>query len=675
MSNPLKAATIYPSVAAISAARGPDLPAYAVPLDRPALYQWIVGDQTTADNVETIGHTGGTIGRWRRVCEYDRGADLTDANQTIHVTGDHWRVMPAGTLSTNRTVTLGTTGAVRGSELTITRQDSSANTLAIANGGPGGGTLTTLPASYVSYSKFKFDGTNWVMREFAPVITAEVPDDPTITISPGSNRGAAINGAYDTANATYLLNGVRQTIRLLPGVYDLETAVVPRAGVVLLGSIGTTFTGATSATGYAAMQTAILTPATETFSAILTLDRDAVQTFSGSGALVLALATSGHFDGITKTIIVPAGTASSIILADDLNADGDSFDPAGDFAIVVARAAGRCFTALRALGTLDTTAPTIVSATVDLGVDANALVVVFNEPVYAPSITGLSLSFSSGTPRTLGAVSTGQGTTSLTFDLSGDIGGSDVFSLVVGSTRTLQSLNGPLLGTGTTPVDVNNDDLSAIAGIRLWLRADIGVTTTGGSVSQWNDQSGLANHATQASAGNRPTHVNVDPKHVSFDNTNDFLTGPISLASGGEFTLFVVRRSHADQSDSAGIFDTSNGTGTTNVGYQFLRDFPSLSARLAGANGAVYAEPSVAIRQHTCVYRLTDREIREGGVQVATNATDTTHISLTQYRIGMLFQDVLPPDCDIFELVAYARALTTGEIEQVEGILATRWGL
>lgn len=238
MSNPLRAATVYPSVVAISAARGPDLPAYAVPLDRPALYQWVVGDQTTIDNVETIGHTGGTIGRWRRVAEYDRGADLTDANQTIYVTGDHWRVMPAGTLSTNRTITLGTTGAVRGSEIIVTRMDSSANTLTVVNGGLAAGTLTTLPADYVSYAKFKFDGTNWHLREFAPVITAEDDGNTDFVVGLGSNRGAAINVAMVDATAAYVATGRQQTVRLLAGQYSLETAVVFGSGVRLVGAGG-----------------------------------------------------------------------------------------------------------------------------------------------------------------------------------------------------------------------------------------------------------------------------------------------------------------------------------------------------------------------------------------------------------------------------------------------------
>jgi hypothetical protein len=42
-------------------------------------------------------------------------------------------------------------------------------------------------------------------------------------------------------------------------------------------------------------------------------------------------------------------------------------------------------------------------------------------------------------------------------------------------------------------------------GLKLWLRADAGVTTDQNArISLWEDQSGLANNATQDSSGNPP---------------------------------------------------------------------------------------------------------------------------------------------------------------------------
>jgi hypothetical protein len=96
----------------------------------------------------------------------DKGANLTDAAVTITVSQGKWRVLPAATLTANRIITLGTTGAVAGDQLTITRLDLTAFTLALLNGGAGAGTLLTLPVSKLGCATVQFDGTNWALRSF-----------------------------------------------------------------------------------------------------------------------------------------------------------------------------------------------------------------------------------------------------------------------------------------------------------------------------------------------------------------------------------------------------------------------------------------------------------------------------------------------------------------------------
>lgn len=95
-----------------------------------------------------------------------KGSDLTDASPTITISQGRWRVLPAATLSTNRSITLGTSGAVAGDQIDLTRLDVSANTLAVVNGGAGAGTLITFAASKLGCGRFQFDGTNWALRSF-----------------------------------------------------------------------------------------------------------------------------------------------------------------------------------------------------------------------------------------------------------------------------------------------------------------------------------------------------------------------------------------------------------------------------------------------------------------------------------------------------------------------------
>lgn len=92
-----------------------------------------------------------------------KGADLSDGDETVDPQDGTWRVLVSR--SGNRTKTLGTTGALTGDQITITVLDKANNTAAIANGGPGAGTLYTIPALNAGYVKAQFDGTNWLLRE------------------------------------------------------------------------------------------------------------------------------------------------------------------------------------------------------------------------------------------------------------------------------------------------------------------------------------------------------------------------------------------------------------------------------------------------------------------------------------------------------------------------------
>jgi hypothetical protein len=46
-----------------------------------------------------------------------------------------------------------------------------------------------------------------------------------------------------------------------------------------------------------------------------------------------------------------------------------------------------------------------------------------------------------------------------------------------------------------------------LAGCMLWLRSDMGITLASGNVSNWSDQSGNGNSATQGTAGSQPPYV------------------------------------------------------------------------------------------------------------------------------------------------------------------------
>ena len=171
MANPLRSATIYPSIAAIEASRGPELEQYRIPLDRPYLYRWVIGNVDTVDHADTLGHTGGVIGRWKAVApvggspEADRGGLLADTDETLTWTpSSAWRELPANTLTQARTKTLSVVGMESGDVWEFTRLDATPWPLALVNGGPAGGTLMTMPASSHFFATLYFDGTNLRLR-------------------------------------------------------------------------------------------------------------------------------------------------------------------------------------------------------------------------------------------------------------------------------------------------------------------------------------------------------------------------------------------------------------------------------------------------------------------------------------------------------------------------------
>lgn len=161
MANPLRAARCWDTIAQIQAHVGSQIEDWAHVRELGALFRWVVGSTLTADSFSVLTHSGGTDGRWIRQRMPTLGTVLTDADATIYVTGKTKRVLPAGTLTDNRTATLGTTNAASGDEMTIVRRDTGAYTLAVVNGGVGAGTLCTMPVSAAYWADFYFDGTNW----------------------------------------------------------------------------------------------------------------------------------------------------------------------------------------------------------------------------------------------------------------------------------------------------------------------------------------------------------------------------------------------------------------------------------------------------------------------------------------------------------------------------------
>jgi hypothetical protein len=149
---------------------GPEEVRYGVPLDRPFLYRWAPLNGSTVNHVTVLGSTGGLTGCWIQVRFDDRGDDLGDADATLGVADGSWFVLPASTLTNDRSLILSTEGAAAGDTIEVTRHDVEAFAYTILNGVGEPSTLVEFPASTKAHAVLQFDGTNWLHRSSSTLL-------------------------------------------------------------------------------------------------------------------------------------------------------------------------------------------------------------------------------------------------------------------------------------------------------------------------------------------------------------------------------------------------------------------------------------------------------------------------------------------------------------------------
>jgi len=131
--------------------------------------------------------------------------------------------------------------------------------------------------------------------------------------------------------------------------------------------------------------------------------------------------------------------------------------------------------------------------------------------------------------------------------------------------------------SGTATVSVSSPSSVPTSGLRLWLKADAGVTVSGTAVSQWADQSGNNRNAAQTTLSARPVLVtnalNGMPA-LAFNGTGQFMTFTMPVNGLSGMTLILVSANSSDR----------NG-GTTNAANA------ALFWNETGSWGTVYLSP------------------------------------------------------------------------------------
>ncbi|MEZ0538338.1 Ig-like domain-containing protein [Fibrella arboris] len=248
--------------------------------------------------------------------------------------------------------------------------------------------------------------------------------------------------------------------------------------------------------------------------------------------------------------------------------------------------------------------------------------------------------------------------------------------------------SGPSAGGGASAKAAALVDPGCIGttNLKLWLKADASVTTSGTVVTDWADAAAPANIVSQATAANQPayqaTGLNFNPG-ISFDGTNDFLgntTYPNTNVFSGQnnYTLFsVIIPTSVSGSRVAVSFTANQYLAVTSPGSTYLvGEIVSHIASPASISVTVPAIQTV-MKSSTLAGGMT--VFTNGAANVFNNTTSDPNYTATRTGLGIgsasNTASASPFSGIISEVIAYSSSLTTGQREIVESYLGLKYGL
>ncbi len=110
-----------------------------------------------------------------------------------------------------------------------------------------------------------------------------------------------------------------------------------------------------------------------------------------------------------------------------------------------------------------------------------------------------------------------------------------------------------------------------ISGCVLWLRSDLGVTQSGGLVSQWADQSGNNNHLTQTVEAKKPIYTAGSPSYLDFDGIAQCMDVPNNASLNLTTAVTVLVWNYADAVSAYDILFNKHNGGDPYPGYSLWR--------------------------------------------------------------------------------------------------------
>ena len=220
-----------------------------------------------------------------------------------------------------------------------------------------------------------------------------------------------------------------------------------------------------------------------------------------------------------------------------------------------------------------------------------------------------------------------------------------------------------------------------LSGLSLWLKSDTGVTTSGSNVTAWADQSANA-YSLVPIDQNSPNITTIGGKtFIEFTKTNNQGLSNSSIVITTPFTFFSVTKmkptnggrifSSYNTNPLIGSWSANNEDGTAYSdrffsGYEWLAEGIQQSTNVLLTTASVDGDLNSVFKQN-------------GGSETTSTASDTVEFS--GISIGGGWSPSAPPEyieqsnSFVAEFIIYNRVLTTGERQQVEAYLNTKYAI
>ena len=238
--------------------------------------------------------------------------------------------------------------------------------------------------------------------------------------------------------------------------------------------------------------------------------------------------------------------------------------------------------------------------------------------------------------------------------------------------------------------------------LKLWLDANVAgsITSSAGKVSQWNDQSGQANHFVQATSAYQPSTgvATINGKNaIQFNNgstshkmaSNAAASVWTFMSNATGCTVFTVGR-YANAGIEGFILSTFDGS-TSTSGYAHIFTTNSYAITFNGGTSALSVvnnagvapgvtnpfmytsvnDPSNATASARNKIYFNSNSVIQNNTLTAATGTSTPQTTLTIGNVGITNS---PYVGTLGEIIVYSGQLSTSDISGIHTYLKAKWG-